>query len=131
MAAKSVLITGCSEGGMGSAIAEAFQRRGLHVFATARSLSKLSHLTQLSRVTLLSLDVSSPTSVAAAVEAVAAKTGGSLDFLVNNSGVGYFAPLLDSDVEKGKEMFRCQFLGCSEYDSSLCAAPDRRTGNCD
>jgi len=44
MALKSVLITGCSTGGIGSALVEAFQKRSLHVFATARNPEKMSHL---------------------------------------------------------------------------------------
>ncbi|KAI0852016.1 hypothetical protein F5Y00DRAFT_258973 [Daldinia vernicosa] len=33
---KTVLVTGCSEGGIGHALVDEFQSRGLHVFATAR-----------------------------------------------------------------------------------------------
>ena len=56
MTPKTVLITGCSAGGIGSALAEVFQKRGIHNFATARDLSKMSHLQTLSHVTLLKLD---------------------------------------------------------------------------
>jgi NADP-dependent 3-hydroxy acid dehydrogenase YdfG len=59
---KTVLITGCSVGGIGSALALEFHRRGLHVFATARSLDKLAHLANLDCVTLLQLDVTSQAS---------------------------------------------------------------------
>ena len=87
MAQKSVLITGCSEGGIGDALAQAFHRRGLCVFATARNPAKAEHL-KARGMDVLPLDVTSPSSLEAAVETVKAATGGTLDFLVNNSGAG-------------------------------------------
>lgn len=59
---------------------------GSHVFATARSLSKTSHLKSLPNITLLELDVISQESINAAVKSFTAKTDGKLDYLVNNSG---------------------------------------------
>ena len=102
---SSVLITGCSAGGIGSALVDAFQKRNLHVFATARDLSKMSHLEKLPNVTLLALDVTAPSSIGAAVAAVKAQTDGILDFLVNNSGRSYVMPVLDTDIEEAKKMF--------------------------
>lgn len=111
MSRKTVLITGCSAGGIGPALVEAFQKRGLHVFATARSVSKMGPLADLPHVTLLSLDVTSATSIAAAVKAVEAETGGTLDYLVNNSGAVYVMPGLDASIEEGKKMFDVNFWG--------------------
>lgn len=111
MAIKSVLIIGCSNGGIGSSLAVSFQKRGLHVFATARSLSKMSHLADLPKVTLLSLDVTSFSSITEAVHAVATQTGGTLDYLVNNAGVNYISPTLDVDIGKAKAMFDVNFWG--------------------
>ncbi|KAK9482080.1 hypothetical protein V1527DRAFT_477521 [Lipomyces starkeyi] len=108
---KSVLITGCSDGGIGSALAHAFQSRGLHVFATARTLSKMSQLAQLSNVTLITLDVTKISSIASAVEIVKSKTGGTLDYLVNNSGVGYVTPTLDIDIDVAKGLFDVNVWG--------------------
>ncbi|KAB8206624.1 hypothetical protein BDV34DRAFT_193607 [Aspergillus parasiticus] len=51
-----VLITGCTDSGIGSAFALSFYRRGYHVFAIARSVDKMSQLKLLDRVTLLPLD---------------------------------------------------------------------------
>lgn len=114
MAPKSVLITGCSHGGIGSSLAETFQKRGLHVFATGRSLKKMAHLADLPNVTLLTLDVTSPSSIADAVKAVAAQTGGTLDYLVNNAGRNYICPTLDVDIAEAKAMFDVNFWGlCS------------------
>jgi 1-acylglycerone phosphate reductase len=56
MPKQSVLITGCSEGGIGYALAREFQSRGLHVFATARDPAKMAGLENLPDVTLLALD---------------------------------------------------------------------------
>ncbi|KAK3178818.1 hypothetical protein OEA41_000955 [Lepraria neglecta] len=105
MALKSVLITGCSAGGIGSALAEAFQRRDMHVFATARDPSKMSHLGKLPNVTLLTLDPTSTASVEASVERIKAETSGTLDYLVNNAGQTIIMPTLDFDIENAKSMY--------------------------
>ena len=97
---KTVLVTGCSDGGTGGAIAEAFHAKGYHVFATARTPSKISEKLRSSKnVTVLSLDVVSSDSIAAAVASVDKETGGTLDVLVNNSGVG----LLNEDLVSRKD----------------------------
>jgi NADP-dependent 3-hydroxy acid dehydrogenase YdfG len=87
MVQKTVLITGCSEGGIGDALAQEFHRKGLRVFATARNPSKVEHLQKLG-LDILSLDVVDEASIKTAVESVKKATGGNLDFLVNNSGSG-------------------------------------------
>ena len=111
MTPKTVLITGCSAGGIGSALAEVFQKRGIHVFATARDLSKMSHLQTLSHVTLLKLDPTSGPSVQAAVEDVKRQTGGTLDFLVNNAGQTIIMPTLDFDIDTAKSMYEINVWG--------------------
>ena len=111
MIPKSVLITGCSAGGIGFALVEAFQKRGLHIFATARNPSKMSQLKELPNVTLLSLDPTSTVSVQTAVETVHAKTGGMLDYLVNNAGQTITMPTLDFDIETAKEMYDINVWG--------------------
>ena len=87
MAQKSVLITGCSNGGIGDSLARAFHKKGLRVFATARNLAKVEHL-KVTGIEIIQLDVVDDVSIKQAVETVRAKTGGTLDFLVNNSGGG-------------------------------------------
>lgn len=111
MAPKTILITGCSTGGIGHGLALEFARKGLHVFATARSLSKMSDLENKANITLLPLDVISPSSIASAVAAVKDQTGGKLDYLVNNSGAGYAIPFLDADIAKSKAMFDVNVWG--------------------
>ena len=103
---RSVLITGCSAGGLGDGLAEAFCEKGYHVFATARTPSKISQsLNEAPNVTILTLDVLSSDAIAAAVESVAGVTGGKLDVLVNNSGTLMVMPALDVSIEEAKKIF--------------------------
>lgn len=111
MIQKIALVTGASRGGIGSALVEECQRQGFSVFATVRSLEKGSHLQHLSNVRLVTLDVTQNDSVAKAVEHVRAETGGKLDVLINNSGGGYTAPLLDSNIDDGQRLFDVNVWG--------------------
>lgn len=60
---KTVLITGCSTGGIGWAMAKIFHARGFHVFATARDASKAADLSEPSSVEILELDVTVPETI--------------------------------------------------------------------
>jgi 1-acylglycerone phosphate reductase len=86
MAPRSVLITGCSAGGIGDALAQSFNRYGLRVFATARDLSKVEHLKV--GIETIQLDVVDPVSIENAAESVQDATGGTLDILVHDAGGG-------------------------------------------
>lgn len=108
---KSILITGCSDGGIGSALAHVFQSRGYYVFATARTLSKMSELAKLSHVTLLTLDVMQSSHIAAATESVQRHTGGTLDYLINNAGRNHFSPILDANIDECKRIFDINLWG--------------------
>lgn len=108
---KSIIITGCSEGGIGAALALALAKRGHHVFATARdSLRVPQEVSSLPNVTVLPLDVTSPPSIADAVKAIA-DSGHGLDVLVNNAGAGYAMPVLDIDVERAKQVYEANVWG--------------------
>lgn len=106
-----VLITGCTNGGIGAAFARSFHRRGFHIFATARSVKNMSELKSLERVTLLPLDVTSSSSIQAAVDQITNITGGKLHYLVNNSGVSYVMPTLDTDIDEARKMFDVNLWG--------------------
>ncbi|ROV87981.1 hypothetical protein VPNG_10339 [Cytospora leucostoma] len=111
MPLKSVLVTGCSEGGIGAALALAVAKRGHHVFATARNTSKIpGELSALSNVTVLQLDITSASSVAEAAKAVAS-SGRGLNVLINNAGAGYATPILDLDVEKAQRLYDTNVWG--------------------
>ncbi|KAK9342489.1 hypothetical protein V1522DRAFT_425026 [Lipomyces starkeyi] len=96
---RTVLITGCSDGGMGAALAVAFHDAGLQVYATARNTAKMSHLASLG-IKTLTLDVLSDSSIA---ECVGKLT--SLDILVNNAGATYGMPVSDLSIAESKKLF--------------------------
>lgn len=111
MSTKSILVTGCSAGGTGDALALALAMRGHRVFATARNPAKVPQsLSSLSNVTVLKLDVLSPDSVAEAVKAVS-ESGQGLDILVNNAGCGYAQPVLDLDIARAQQLFDTNLWG--------------------
>lgn len=89
---RTALITGCSKGGIGDALAQEFHSNGVRVFATARDITKMADLKAMG-IEVLSLDVVSADSIQAAVSIVNEATGGKLDFLVNNAGKGMFRDL--------------------------------------
>ncbi|KJR82157.1 short-chain dehydrogenase/reductase [Sporothrix schenckii 1099-18] len=110
VAQKSVLITGCSLGGIGDALAREFHKRGLQVFATARNTAKMTELEALG-ITTLEMDVTSPESIKAAVAHVATASGGRLDILVNNAGLNHVMPFADCDLADVKRVLDTNIFG--------------------
>jgi short-subunit dehydrogenase len=96
---RTVLITGCSDGGLGAALAAEFHKRGLHVYATARNPAKMEALRALG-IETLTLDVLSEESIQECVKQVP-----SLDILVNNAGAGYSMPIADISIAEAKKLF--------------------------
>ena len=101
---KTVLITGCSPGGIGHELAKSFHSKGLHVFATARNEKALADLTAIG-IEALSLEVTSPKGILEVKRQVSERTGGSLDYLVNNAGRNYTVPALDIDFDEVLNVF--------------------------
>lgn len=111
MASKSILITGCSKGGIGDGLAREFKSRGLRVFAAGRDPAKMAHLHDLG-VTVLVLDVTDSASVSLAAETVRGATDGrGLDILVNNAGVNHIMPFADCAMDDIKRVFDANVLG--------------------
>lgn len=121
----SVLITGCSAGGAGEALARIFKQNNYTVYATARNLSKIAHLKN-EGIEIIALDVLSTDSITTAAAEISSLTGGKLDILINNAGagkflpcililwvveirlmkwIGYMTPVLDVDFEKSRKTF--------------------------
>ncbi|KAI1427714.1 oxidoreductase [Xylaria sp. FL1777] len=109
MATKTILVTGCSAGGIGGAVAIALAKRGHHVIATARDTSKIApELSELPNVSILQLDISSTASVQAAAEATAER---GVDVIFNNAGAGYSMPILDIDIDKAQRLYDTNVWG--------------------
>jgi len=87
MSKKTVLITGCSEGGIGHSLALEWHNRGYRVFATARRLEAMEALSRTG-IECLAMDVTDSASLEKVAEDVSQRTGGTLDVLVNNAGQG-------------------------------------------
>jgi NAD(P)-dependent dehydrogenase (short-subunit alcohol dehydrogenase family) len=96
---RTVLITGCSDGGMGAALAIAFHEAGLQVYATARNPSKMTQVASHG-IKTITLDVLSDSSIAACVKQLS-----SLDILVNNAGASYSMPISDLSIPEAKKQF--------------------------
>lgn len=96
---RTVLITGCSDGGLGAALAIAFHNAGLHVYATARNPSKMTQLASLG-IETFTLDVQSNSSIAASVSKIP-----HLDILINNAGATYNMPVSDLSIPEAKKLF--------------------------
>jgi len=103
----TALITGASSG-IGAVYADRLARRGYDLILVARNRDKLDklakRLTSETRrsVEVLPADLTDKTDLARVEEVL--KKDASITLLVNNAGIGTFAPLLDSDVNKMDEM---------------------------
>lgn len=110
MTPKTVLITGCTNGGAGAALALEFHRRGHTVFATSTDGSRMDTLVDVG-ITTLALNVTSQPSIKAAAETIREATGGCLDILINNAAVFEVMPLADVDLDRARKVFDINFFG--------------------
>lgn len=106
---RTVLVTGCSDGGLGAALCLALHEQGLRVFATVRNPSKAMRLRERG-LEILPLDVTSVASIQACADEVGRRTGGSLDILVNNAGRDYTMPLMDVKLDEFRRLFDTNFF---------------------
>jgi NAD(P)-dependent dehydrogenase (short-subunit alcohol dehydrogenase family) len=108
---RTVLVTGCSDNSLGSALALALHNHGdLQVFAAARDTSKMTALSSAG-IHTLELDVTSSESIKSLVEEITHLTKGKLDILINSVGGGHYQPFLHLDIEKAKQLFDVNVWG--------------------
>jgi len=108
-AAKVVLVTGCSKGGIGFCLCEEFAEKGCIVYATARKLASMEEFTN-ERIRKLTLDVTSDDDVQRAIDKIVAAEG-HIDIVVNNAGVICVGPVIDIPVEQVKNTFDANVFG--------------------
>jgi len=104
-------ITGCSTG-FGRQIAKHVLELGYRVVVTSRDPDDVRDLAELGDALVLKLDVTDRSQAEAAVKA-AEDHYGSIDVLVNNAGIGYFAAVEESDEEEVRKMFEVNVFGLS------------------
>ena len=112
MTGKSILITGCSSG-IGLCVARGLQARGWRVFASARQPEDVAQLAEEGLETL-QLDLDDPGSIAAAVDELLARTGGTLDALFNNGAYGQPGAVEDLTRDVLRMQFETNLFGWHE-----------------
>jgi|SRR5471030_1741166 len=106
MSSKIALVTGASSG-IGAATAKTLVEAGFKVYGTSRRGAQAGR----QQFAMLSLDVTSDASVAAAVAEVMRREG-RIDLLVNNAGVGVApAGAEESSIEQAQSIFDTNFFG--------------------
>ena len=114
IAGRTAIITGASSG-IGQAVAAEFAGRGANVVLAARSRDKLDWLaSELAQLPGHALAVPTDVTEGMSVEALvrrAAEEFGSVDILINNAGVGLFAPIADGNIDNARYLFEVNFWG--------------------
>jgi NAD(P)-dependent dehydrogenase (short-subunit alcohol dehydrogenase family) len=104
-------ITGCSTG-FGRELAQLVLRKGWRAVVTARDASRVQDLVEghEDRALALSLDVTKPDQIAAAIQEAETRFG-SIDVLVNNAGYGYQSSIEEGDDAEIRAQFEANVFG--------------------
>lgn len=112
MAAKSILITGCSSG-IGLAAAHGLRDDGWRVFAACKKVEDCERLKSEGFESPL-LDYTDPGTIASALHEVLEATGGTLDALFNNGAHGTPGAVEDMPTDALRAIFEANFFGWHE-----------------
>jgi len=116
-AGQVILITGCSSG-IGRATAVEAARRGHRVFASARNVADLSEITRPPSIEPLTLDVTDPSSITAAVRRVH-EAAGRIDALVNAAGYAHYGAVEEVSAEEWRAQFEVNFFGAVDLSRAV------------
>ncbi len=108
----AILITGCSSG-IGLCVAQGLRARGHQVITSARKAEDVAQLASQG-FTAVQLDLADSHSIASALEATLAHTGGRLDALFNNAAYGQPGAVEDLSREVLREQFETNLFGTHE-----------------
>lgn len=106
---RTIIVTGASTG-IGAFCARTLKAEGWRVFATARKPEDIAAL-EADGIEAFYLDYREPASIAALVNAVLERTGGTLDALYNNGAHAQPGAVEDLRVDVLKEQFEANFFG--------------------
>jgi len=106
---RTIIVTGASSG-IGAHCARALKAEGWRVFATARKPADIAAL-EADGLEAFYLDYREAGSIATLVEAVLARTGGTLDALFNNGAYAQPGAVEDLPVAALREQFEANFFG--------------------
>ena len=116
IAGRIAVVTGASRG-IGRAIADALAAHGVHVALAARTHADVQHAAQQIarrhpgvRTIAVSCDVRDQGNCEQLVQRTAAELGG-IDILINNAGIGRFAPVADMAPDDWRDVIETNLNG--------------------
>lgn len=124
MSQPVAFVTGCSSG-IGRALADAFQRAGYRVWASAQGGRRACPAE--AGFQAVQLDVNDAAALARLAEELEVEAAG-LDVLVNNAGYGAMGPLLDGGVEAMRRQFETNVFAVVGVTRALFPLLRRKSG---
>nr|BFE59703.1 oxidoreductase [Dactylosporangium thailandense] len=110
MVTKVALVTGASSG-IGEATAMSLRAAGYIVYAAARRVQRMQHVTERG-IRPLAMDVTDDESMQAGVQKIIAAEG-RMDVLVNNAGFGSYGALEDVPMDEARYQFEVNVFGAA------------------